>query len=78
MANKHRGEPRVYVHMTGWIREGLCNQEVLEQIRRKFPDHRTSPEQVRARRCQLRQRGEDIPTSVEARQRKRTKLQRNS
>jgi hypothetical protein len=49
------------------IREGLSNQKVLEMIKRDFPHCRTRIEQVRAERQALRDAGEAVMGSVEAR-----------
>ena len=49
------------------IREGLPNEEVLFQIQREIPDAQTSDASVRWYRSQMRKRGEDVPTQVEAR-----------
>ena len=70
MGNKHPGEPRVYQRIDALIRQGLPNLDVLGVIRKEFPQHRTSPEQIRYRRQILRGRFKDVPSSVEARRRR--------
>jgi hypothetical protein len=72
MGNKRRGEPRVGALINKLILLGLSNLDVLAQVRAAFPQHRTSPEQVRFKRSQMRarhnnKRGKYVPTSVEAR-----------
>ncbi len=67
MGNKHRGVPRVYPRVGALIRQGLPNLEALALIRKEFPQHRTSAEQIRFRRQSLRGRFKDVPTSVQAR-----------
>jgi hypothetical protein len=71
MANKHRGVPRVYPRVDELIKQGLPNLEVLAVIRKEFPQHRTSAEQIRFRRQSLRVRFKNIPSSVEARRRRK-------
>lgn len=46
---------------------GLTNAEVLEAVRGRFPDARTSPASVAWYRARLRKAGEDVLTDVEAR-----------
>jgi hypothetical protein len=67
MANKHRGEPRMYQLAERLIRAGLPNDRVLAQIREQFPKLRTTPEQIRFLRNDLRRTDKSIPTSVDAR-----------
>jgi predicted transcriptional regulator len=56
------------------IREGLTNAEVLEAVRGRFPDARTSPASVAWYRARLRKSGEDVPTDIEARRDKAARL----
>jgi len=75
MANKRRGKPRVGALINLW---GLPNLAVLAEVRAVFPEHRTCPEQVRFKRCQMRalhnnKGGKYGPTSVEARRAQHTK-----
>ncbi|MEM7710761.1 MAG: hypothetical protein AAF264_08435 [Pseudomonadota bacterium] len=51
------------------IREGLANQEVLEQVRHEFPDASTTMDSVSWYRSAMRRAGEDVPTSIEAKRR---------
>jgi hypothetical protein len=74
MVNKYPKEPRVYMRMERLIEEGLCNKQVLAQIKKEFPDHRTRLEQVANERYEMRRVGCDIPTSVQARHRKGSKF----
>lgn len=55
MGNKHRGEPRIYKRIHELILQGLPNEEVLHRIRKEFKS-RTSAEQVRFERSNLRRR----------------------
>jgi hypothetical protein len=78
MGNKRRGEPRVGALINKLILSGLSNLDVLAQVRATFPQHRTSPEQVRFKRSQMRARHGNkkqkyVPTSVEARRSQQTK-----
>lgn len=48
------------------IRQGMPNQQVLEQVREEFPDASTTMDSVSWYRSALRRQGEDVPTSIEA------------
>lgn len=67
MGNKPSGEPRVYKRIDALIRQGLPNLAVLALIRKDFPQHRTSQEQVRYRRTVMRFKYKNVPSSVGAR-----------
>jgi hypothetical protein len=78
MGNKGRDEPRIYKRIDALILLGLPNLEVWAKVRSEFADARTTKEQVRRRREQLRARfanigGKSVPSSVEARRRQKAK-----
>ncbi|MEM7120549.1 MAG: ribbon-helix-helix protein, CopG family [Pseudomonadota bacterium] len=50
-----------------YIREGLTNAEVLEAVRERFPEARTSMQSVAFYRSRLRKAGENVMSDAEAR-----------
>lgn len=49
------------------LRVGGTNEEVLYEVRRKFPEAETKMNSIRWYRTQLIIAGEDVPSSVQAR-----------
>jgi|32_taG_2_1085360.scaffolds.fasta_scaffold01098_4 predicted transcriptional regulator len=49
------------------LRKGMTNQEVLAEIRQRFPTANTTAASVAWYRSDLRKKGEDVPTDVQAR-----------
>lgn len=71
MGNKHCSELRVYKRVRKLILAGLPNMEILQLIRQEFPQHRTSPEQIRFERSDMRRGDDGVLSSVEARHRRK-------
>jgi hypothetical protein len=72
MANKKLAEPRLYEAVEKLLRERIDNVEILDRVRKLFPIHRPSLQQITSHRHELRRRKEgNVPISLEARQRRK-------
>ena len=56
------------------IRDGLTNAETLERVRERFPEASTSAASVAWYRARLRKAGADVPTDIEARRDRPSRL----
>lgn len=50
------------------LKRGLTNEEVLEHVRAKFPDARTSDASIRWYRMKVRKKDSSVPTQARAKQ----------
>ena len=71
VANKKPGEPRLHKAVEKLLREGLDNVEIRNRVKKQFPMHRVSLQQITSLRHDLRRGDKSIPTSLEARRRGR-------
>ena len=57
----------IYSMASAAIREGLTNEQALEQVLAEFPYARTTKATIGKYRRMLRDKGEDVPTAAQAR-----------
>jgi hypothetical protein len=75
MANKKFGEPRLYMGVDKLLRDGLDNVEIRDCMKKRFPTHRVSLQQITSQRYELRRFDKNILTSLQARRRRKTQNQ---